>query len=70
MLDNHKLFEANDELALIQAITLTDVSAKKMGLYAGLAETPEIKDFFASRQKMLKKINISLRQELTRIGEG
>ncbi|MBS4021995.1 MAG: hypothetical protein KGZ79_06200 [Dethiobacter sp.] len=68
MLDNNILFEANDQIALITAITMTDVTTKKLKLYAGLAKDQEVRDFFVSRAEMIKKVNSSLRKELDRVG--
>ncbi len=68
MLDNNLLFKANDQISLITAITMTNVTAKKMKLYAGLAKDEEVRDFFANRAEIIGKVNISLRKELDRIG--
>ena len=68
MLDQHTLFEANDQMALINAITMTDVTYKKMKLYAGLAEDTSVRDFFQERAGLMEKVNLRFRKELDRIG--
>lgn len=69
MYNQHTLFEANDQIALIKAVTMTDVSRKKMKLYAGLAEDQAVRDFFKRRAALMEKVNDQLRKELERVGE-
>lgn len=68
MLDQHTMFEANDQMALINAITMTDVTYKKMKLYAGLAEDTSVRDFFQERADLMEKVNVRFRKELERVG--
>jgi len=68
MLDDKIRFQANDELALLNAISMTEVSAKKCQLYAGLASDNEVRNFFQKRAIMMKKTADDLRKQLDRIG--
>ncbi|MDW7683428.1 MAG: hypothetical protein SCK29_04825 [Bacillota bacterium] len=69
MLNQHTLFESNDQLALIRAVTMTDVSRKKMKLFAGLAEDKVVRNFFEERAMLMEKVNDKLRKQLERVGE-
>lgn len=68
MLDDHTRFQANDELALLNAISMTEVTAKKTELYTGLAQNNEVRKFFENRAILMKKVNDDLRKHLDRIG--
>ncbi len=68
MLDDHIRFQANDELSLLNAISMTELAAKKADLYKGLAKENEIKKFFEHRAILMKKVNDDLRKHLDRLG--
>lgn len=68
LLDDHQRFKATDELALLNAISLSEVVSKKCALYAGLAENNEVKEFFAKRSELLESVVKELRKELDRVG--
>ncbi|MCW3489509.1 hypothetical protein [Dethiobacter alkaliphilus] len=68
MLDDNLRFKATDELALINAISMTEVGAKKCQLYAGLSSDNEVRDFFQKRSMFMKRVVDDLRKELDRIG--
>lgn len=68
MLDDHTRFQANDELALLNAISMTELTAKKADLYKGLAKENEVRKFFERRAIMMKKVNDDLRKHLDRLG--
>ena len=68
MLDDYIRFQANDELILLYAISMTETTAKKLDLYKGLARENDVKKFFERRAIMLKKASDDLRKHLDRIG--
>ncbi len=68
MLDDHTRFQANDELALLNAISNTEVAAKKADLFAGLAKEDLVRKFFQNRAKTLKGVNDNLRKHLDELG--
>ena len=68
MLDDNIRFKANDELAILNAISMSEVTAKKCELYVGLAEDNDVRLFFQKRGSFLKKIADDLRKQLDRIG--
>lgn len=68
MFDDRIRFQANDEIALINAISMTEVTSKKCQLYAGLASDNGVRDYFQKRAIASKKIVDDLRKELDRIG--
>lgn len=68
MLDDHTRFQANDELALLNAISMTELTAKKADLYKGLAKENEVRKFFERRAIMMKKVNDDLRKHLDKLG--
>lgn len=68
MLDDHTRFQANDELALLNAISMTEVTAKKAELYTGLAQNNGVRKFFENRAILMKKVSDDLRKHLDRIG--
>lgn len=68
MLDDHIRFQANDELILLNAISMTEVTAKKAELYKGLSKDEEAKKFFEKRANLMKKVSEDLRNHLDRLG--
>ncbi len=68
MLDDHLRFQANDELVLLNAISQTELTAKKADLYKGIAHDNEVKKFFERRAIIMKKVTDDLRKQLDRIG--
>jgi len=68
MLDDHIRFQANDELALLNAISQTELTAKKADLYKGLAQDNEVRKSFEQRAIMMKKVTDDIRKHLDRIG--
>jgi len=64
----HELYKANDEIILISTISITDVIAKKMELYAGLAKEPDMRKFFQQRAVLMKKKVDDMRKHLDRLG--
>jgi len=70
MLDNHIRFLANDEIALLTAISQTELTAKKTELYSGLAKDNEVRKFFQQRTNLMKKVANDLRKHLDRLGGG
>ncbi|MBI2914463.1 MAG: hypothetical protein HYY08_00905 [Firmicutes bacterium] len=68
MLDEHIRFLANDEIVLINAISQTELTAKKADLYAGLAKDNNVRKFFEARAMLMKKVSDDLRKHLDRIG--
>lgn len=66
--DIHTLYTANDQIILISAISQTEVIAKKMDLYSGMATENEIRDFFKKRSILMKKTTDDLRKHLDRLG--
>lgn len=68
MLDDHTRFQANDELILMNAISQTEMTAKKAALYQGLAKENEVRKFFEHRSMMMKKVTDDLRKHLDRLG--
>jgi len=68
MLNDHVRFQANDELAILNAISMTEITAKKLDLYKGMAKNNEVKKFFETRAIMMKKTTDDLRKHLDRIG--
>jgi hypothetical protein len=68
MLDNHLRFKANDELALLNTISQTEITAKKAELYSGLATDPAVRKFFQVRATRMKLAADILRKHLDRIG--
>ncbi|MHB1126321.1 MAG: hypothetical protein ACYC2T_05100 [Bacillota bacterium] len=65
--DIHQLYEANDQIALITAISMTEVSGKKMDLYAGLAKEKDVREFFEERASRMKRKTLDLRKHLDRM---
>jgi len=70
MLDDYTRFQANDEIALLHAISMTEVTAKKAELYQGLAKNPEVKKFFERRAFLMRKVNDHIRKHLDKIGRA
>ncbi|KJS16714.1 MAG: hypothetical protein VR69_08120 [Peptococcaceae bacterium BRH_c4b] len=68
MLDDHTRFQANDELALLNAISTTEVAAKKADLFSGLAKEDMVRKFFQNRAETLKGVNDNLRKHLDKLG--
>lgn len=64
----HQLYKANDEISLISTISHTEVIAKKMELYVGLAKEPDVREFFQQRAILMKKKADDMRKHLDRIG--
>jgi hypothetical protein len=67
VLDDHTRFQANDEIILINAISMTEVTAKKAELYQGLSKEDQVKKFFQNRAEILKKVNNDLRKALDKL---
>lgn len=67
MLDDYTRYRANDELALLNAISLTEVTGKKCELYKGLAKNNEVKKFFERRANLMKKVTEDLRKSLDKL---
>jgi hypothetical protein len=42
-----KHFQTNDEILLLTAISMTEITAKKADLYKGLAKENEVKNFLS-----------------------
>lgn len=68
LLDAYTRFQANDEIILLTAISITELTSKKLKLYSGLAETNEVKSFFMKRANVMQKVCDDLRKNLDRIG--
>lgn len=68
MLDMHTLFKANDQIIILTAISQTEVTAKKMDLYSGLAKENDVRDFFKKRSIIMRKKADDLRKHLDRLG--
>ncbi len=66
--DMHTLFTANDQIIVISAISTTEVIAKKMDLYSGLATENDVRVFFKKRSILMKKVTDQLRKHLDRLG--
>lgn len=62
MLDDHTRFQANDELILLNAISMTEITAKKAELFKGLSKENNVRKFFEQRAIMMKKIADDLRK--------
>ena len=68
LLDAYTRFQANDEIILLTAISITELTGKKLKLYSGLAESNEVKNFFNKRASVMQKVCDDLRKNLDRIG--
>mgnify|MGYP001265004087 CR=1 FL=1 len=68
MLDDYTRFKANDEIALLTAISMTEVTTKKAELYQGLATNAEVKNFFERRAALMRKVNDGIRKHLDKMG--
>ncbi|MHB1043124.1 MAG: hypothetical protein ACYC0Q_09855 [Eubacteriales bacterium] len=68
MLDDHTRIQANDELILLNSISMTEVTVKKAELFAGLAKEDEVRIFFQNRAKILKGVSDDLRKHLDKLG--
>jgi ligand-binding SRPBCC domain-containing protein len=66
--DIHNLYTANDQIIIISTISQTEVIAKKMELYSGMATETEVRDFFRKRSTLMKKTTDDLRKHLDRLG--
>jgi len=66
--DIHTLYKANDKIILINAISQTEVIAKKLDLYSGLAIESDVRKFFQQRSILMRKKADDMRKHLDRLG--
>lgn len=70
MLDDAQLFKAIDTSVLLNAISMTEVVAKKVKLYETMAHSDQVRHFFGQRAVLLAKANNQIRKLLEKVARG